>query len=140
MIQVGVERSALERLLRSVDLPVDDLDGLDPAHCLRCGDFEDPQGVVGLELYRPHGLLRSLAVQPSARGRGCGLALVRAAELHAAEHGVRTLHLLTETAEDFFAALGYRVAERKIAPEAIRETRQFSGLCPDSAAFMSKSL
>ena len=140
MIRVGVERSALRDLLGTVDLPVDDLDALDLAHCLRCGSEDDPQGVVGLELYGEHGLLRSLAVRPSSRGRGCGVALVEAAERHAATHGVRTLHLLTETAEGFFGSLGYRPAQRSEAPEAIRSTRQFSGLCPNSAAFLSKTL
>ncbi|MEM1249953.1 MAG: arsenic resistance N-acetyltransferase ArsN2 [Acidobacteriota bacterium] len=140
MIRTGVPRAALRDLLRAVDLPVDDLEELDLRHCLRCGSEDDPRGVVGLELYGEQGLLRSLAVRPAARGHGCGVALVVAAERHAAIHGVRTLHLLTETAEGFFRGLGYEPCQRSDAPEAIRRTRQFAGLCPESAAFLSKSL
>jgi amino-acid N-acetyltransferase len=53
---------------------------------------------------------------------------------------VRTLFLLTTTAEGFFARLGYLHATRDVAPPAIRSTKEFAGICPASSAFMSKQL
>ena len=44
------------------------------------------------------------------------------------------------TAESFFARHGYASADRDDAPPAIRATREFSGICPASSAFMRKLL
>ena len=62
------------------------------------------------------------------------------AERHARSRGVRELYLLTTTAERFFERLGYRRTGRENAPEAIRGTQEFSGLCPSSSAFLVKEL
>jgi amino-acid N-acetyltransferase len=50
------------------------------------------------------------------------------------------IYLLTTTAPDFFAGLGFRRAGRKTAPPAIRATRQFATLCPASAVLMHLNL
>jgi amino-acid N-acetyltransferase len=94
--------------------------------------------VVGLELYPSVGLLRSLAVSPSFRGKNFARALVGFAESFAASHGIKSLFLLTTTAEPFFLALGYAPAARSSAPAVIQATSQFSSLCPASSAFLSK--
>jgi amino-acid N-acetyltransferase len=93
-----------------------------------------------LELFGDVALLRSLVVAASARGQGAGSALLLQAEAHARAHGVRTLYLLTTTAEEFFARRGYTRASRETAPAAIRSTREFAGICPASSAFMSRQL
>ena len=85
-------------------------------------------------------MLRSLAVAETARGCGCGKALVQGIEATARSRGVANLYLLTNTAETFFARLGYRTIARADAPEAIRTTEEFSSLCPDSAVVMVKTL
>jgi amino-acid N-acetyltransferase len=85
-------------------------------------------------------LLRSLVVAPRRRGTGEGAALLKHAEDHARGEGVRTLYLLTNTAESFFAKHGYQRAARESAPAAIRATREFSGICPASSAFMMRQL
>jgi amino-acid N-acetyltransferase len=85
-------------------------------------------------------LLRSLAVDPGRRGRGCGLALVAAAERHAAAEGVQCVYLLTTTAAGFFERLGYAPAARADAPAAIRACAEFASLCPEDSAFMVKRL
>jgi amino-acid N-acetyltransferase len=97
-------------------------------------------GVVGLEIYGHSGLLRSLAVAPSERGAGLGHALVERAEQRAARRGVRDLYLLTTSAAEFFARLGYVATARSGAPASIAATRQFAGLCPAAATFMTKML
>lgn len=97
-------------------------------------------GVVGIEVYGPVGLLRSLTVADAFRRTGLGRDLVSHAETWATGRGVRTLYLLTITAEKFFSRLGYEVVPRSSAPPAIAATEQFANLCPDSSAFMRKAL
>lgn len=127
-------------LLRECGLPASDIAGKAALRLFGLRDANGLQAMVGLESYPPAGLLRSLAVTPRARGRGNARALVAFAERTAAASGIETLFLLTTTAETFFARLGYAVAPRGEAPDEIRATDQFSGLCPSAAAFMRKRL
>ncbi|MBV7328340.1 GNAT family N-acetyltransferase [Chloroflexi bacterium TSY] len=127
-------------LLAECDLPTSDLESRHFDHFLGCGPAEDPQGIVGLEIFGAVALLRSLAVAKDARGTGCGKALVMGAETYAKEKGVSKLYLLTTTAERFFVHLGYSHAERSSAPEQLKRTKEFSDLCPENAAFMMKKL
>ena len=132
--------AAVRRLLAQCQLPGSDLEPRHFEHFFGCGDENAPEGVVGLELHGPVALLRSLAVSEKARGRGCGKALVAEAERHARTQGAEEIYLLTNTAERFFAALGYRPIGRESAPEAIRATKEFSSLCPTEAVLMKKRL
>jgi protein-tyrosine-phosphatase/N-acetylglutamate synthase-like GNAT family acetyltransferase len=132
-------RSAIE-LLESAGLPTEDLT---EAHCENfhfTGPAGGPTGLVGLEIFADVALLRSLVVAPGRRGTGEGAALLRYAEAEARARGVRTLYLLTTTAESFFARHGYSRVSREAAPAAIRATREFAGICPASSAFMSRRL
>lgn len=127
-------------LLRSAKLPTEDIT---ERHCddfFFLGPASSPDGLVGLELFGDVGLLRSLVVLDAFRGTGAGSQLLSHAEAHAGEQGVTRLYLLTTTAEDFFAKRGYTRAARDSAPQAIRATREFSGICPASSAFMVKQL
>jgi amino-acid N-acetyltransferase len=109
-------------------------------HFFGCGERELPQGVVGLEIYGNDALLRSLAVDPAARGRGCAGALIAQAEQYAQQRGVRRIYLLTTSAADFFARLGYKRLERDEAPGAIRATSEFAALCPVDSVLMTKEV
>jgi amino-acid N-acetyltransferase len=62
------------------------------------------------------------------------------AEHYAASMGVRSIYLLTTTAEPFFKRLGYERIERSQAPCSMQQTREFASLCPASSAFMVKAL
>jgi amino-acid N-acetyltransferase len=128
------------RLLREAALPAADLTERQMEHFFGCGAGDAPRGVVGLELHGEDALLRSLVVDPQARGRGCATALVARAERHAREQGARRLYLLTTIAADFFARLGYKRVERDSAPGSIRATSEFASLCPASSALMMKEL
>lgn len=68
------------------------------------------------------------------------MTLVSNAETKAAEQGVESLYLLTTTAAQFFARLGYEAVPRSEAPAVIAATAQFSELCPASSTFMRKVL
>jgi amino-acid N-acetyltransferase len=132
--------SAAAALLGAAQLPVADLTH---EHCrsfFYTGSPDAPAGLVGLELYGEVALLRSLVVSAPARGSGLGSALLGHAESHAKSMGVKTLYLLTTTAEDFFASRGYSRTARVAAPPTISTTREFAGICPASSSFMSKLL
>jgi amino-acid N-acetyltransferase len=131
---------AVRRLLAEANLPTADVTAAHLEHFFGCGLQQAPKGIVGLELYGEHALLRSLAVDPDTRGRGCARALVEGAERHARRCGVRRLYLLTTTAADFFARLGYKRVEREKAPDSIRATSEFSTLCPSSSVLMLKEV
>jgi amino-acid N-acetyltransferase len=109
-------------------------------HFFFCGPAQAPTGLVGVEFHGPNALLRSLAVNPAARSRGVGAALITHAEAHARSRGARSMFLLTTTAEEFFRRHGYASVARDSAPPAIRGSREFADLCPASSAFMVKAL
>jgi len=133
------DRNVMRLALDAARLPTDDLN--EPGHRLfELSDEDGPIGFVGIEGDGPNRLLRSLVVLPSRKRLGHGGLLVAHAEAVARRDGVERLHLLTTTAADFFRARGYRDADRAAALEAIRSTRQFSTLCPGSAAYFVKEI
>jgi amino-acid N-acetyltransferase len=136
----GPSLSAAVALLAAARLPTEDLTEAHCRHFFYSGLEAAPDGLVGLELFGDVALLRSLVVSGERRGAGAGTRLLEHAERHARALGVRSIYLLTTTAESFFAKRGYRHAAREAAPDAIRATREFVGICPASAAFMSKQL
>lgn len=97
-------------------------------------------GMIGLEQFGSIGLLRSLVVDPAARSSGIGRQLVDALETRASRAGVTELWLLTTDADRYFTRLGYTETAREIAPAAIKETAEFSSLCPGDAVLMKKAL
>jgi amino-acid N-acetyltransferase len=127
-------------LLKSVALPTSDLTDAHMRHFFYIGSPMAPVGLVGVEFHGPDALLRSLVVTPEYRSRGAGARLVEHAERHARNQGAFAVYILTTTAERFFCALGYVAASREQAPVAIKETSEFSSLCPSSSAFLCKRL
>ena len=97
-------------------------------------------GCAGLEVYGHAALLRSVAVAPSERGKGLGLALVDRALNHARAAGIVDVILLTETAAHFFPRFGFETITRDEAPESVRASVEFKGACPASAAVMRLGL
>jgi amino-acid N-acetyltransferase len=81
-------------------------------------------------------LLRSIVVADRARRTGKGRDIVDHLLSRARRKKVQAVWLLTETAEPFFAAMGFVRRARDDAPPAISATSQFRTLCPASAALM----
>jgi amino-acid N-acetyltransferase len=127
-------------LLEAEGLPAADLTETHLEHFFFTGSDGAPSALVGLEIYGEAALLRSLVVSTASRTQGLGSALVLHAEEYAAARQVRTLYLLTNTAEPYFERRGYRRIDRTRAPPCIRSTREFASLCPASSAFMTKRL
>ena len=132
--------AAIVRLLDDAALPHADLTPEHLAHFLVLRDGDAIAGVVGMEVRDDAGLLRSLAVAADRRGGGLASRLVDALEARARASGIRTLYLLTTTAEGFFARLGYAPADRATVPAAILATEEFRSICPSTAACMAKPL
>lgn len=97
-------------------------------------------GLVGLERLDGVGLLRSLVVAGEQRGSGTGRRLVAAVEAAAVGAGMSELWLLTIDADGYFEGLGFAAVGRDDAPAAVRESREFSELCPGDAVLMMKAL
>ncbi|HEY0633782.1 MAG TPA: arsenic resistance N-acetyltransferase ArsN2 [Gammaproteobacteria bacterium] len=137
---VSDDLPAIRRLLQLAGLPVDDLD--DPAITLFAAERNGR--IVGAGGYQYCGatlaLLRSFVVDPTLRGRGLGRALHDAAVAQCHQSAITSLYLLTHSASDYFARLGFSVVERATAPPAIAQSRQFSQLCPATAVLMHRSL
>jgi len=131
---------AVRRLLRTVELPCDDLTPAHLKHFFVARDGDRVVGIVGLEPRGDAALLRSLAVAPERRNEGLGARLVDAIERHARDEGLHTLYLLTTTAADYFGACGYERIDRDALPEPIQQTEEAARLCPSSATFMQKTL
>jgi amino-acid N-acetyltransferase len=134
---IASDRVSIVALLAAAGLPNSDLTEESTEHFLMARDSGTLCGFVGLELYGPSALLRSLVVVPEMRGRGIGKHLCNHALTYAQEHGVKRTFLLTTTAENFFSKLGFTKWERGAVPQEIQRTSEFSSLCPDSAACMA---
>ena len=93
-------------------------------------------GCAGLEVHAGDGLLRSVAVEPSARRSGLGKALVGSIVAAARELSLRELYLLTTTAPRFFERLGFAHVARVHVPATVAASWEFRVGCPQTAHAM----
>ncbi len=125
--------------LRGAGLPAGDLAASGARFiCGRAGGR--PIGFGGLEIHRPFCLLRSLVVLPGHQRCGYGRRLTAALLDMARASGAAQAYLLTTSAPDFFAGLGFVSVARARVARQIRATSQFSDLCPDDAVVMRLAL
>jgi N-acetylglutamate synthase-like GNAT family acetyltransferase len=90
----------------------------------------DLVGAAGLELHAGAALLRTVVVAAHHRSRSVGQKLVEACLSRARERGVGRVYLLTTTAPEFFAKLGFEITPRTQAPAPIRESWEFRAVSP----------
>ena len=134
------ELGAITALLRTAELPVEDLNVAKLDAFVVAVEDRACVGVAGLEIFGSNALLRSLAVEPLHRSRGLGARLVDAVETEARARGVTALYLLTTSATTFFERVGYVAHERGAVPLSIAATTEFSSLCPDTADCLWRDL
>jgi amino-acid N-acetyltransferase len=137
-VSTAADLVAIRALLINAALPILDLDSAAGLRFWVAEDGDQLIGAIGLEPFGATGLLRSLVVSPSHRQHGLGSTLVSILEQEVNAQGVQALVLLTETAEAFFRRRGYRVIERSIVPDEIKQSAEFRSLCPASAVCMAK--
>lgn len=81
-------------------------------------------------------VLRSVAVRQDVRGRGLGALIVAAALRRARSSGAPHVVAFTETAERFFAEMGFRRVDRASLPPEVRDGEHGSGGCATATAMM----
>lgn len=132
------EREDIEpitHLLKINDLPFSDI--IESAiEFIVAKNDKETVGCIGLEKHGTEGLLRSFAVDNDFRNNGIGKEMYNRLLSYATQHKIKTLHLLTNTAKDYFNKNGFMVADRSKAPELISKSQEFTSLCPISSVYM----
>ncbi len=131
----AAEREAIAALARRNGLPTDGLND-SPIVAVVARWNGTIIGSAALELYGDAALLRSVAVDASARGQGWGQRLTQAALDLARDCGVRRVFLLTETADAFFPRFGFRRIARGDVDPAVHASVEWTSACPASARAM----
>ena len=131
------ERVAVVTLLQKAGLLTNDLP-TDLSDFLLAWDGDELVGVAGLERPAVVGLLRSVAVDPAYRNSGIAAQLVERLLAKADATHVQPIYLITTTAAGYFSRYAFTPVHRDDVPDAIRQTRQFSDLCPASAVVMKR--
>jgi amino-acid N-acetyltransferase len=128
--------SPVRRLLEAAELPAEGLEEQwGPGYAVAVEDGR-LLGAAGIERYGRFGLLRSVITAPGERGRGIAESLVRNRLAWAETEGLEGVYLLTTTAAGYFPRVGFERVERDALPVEIRESREFTTLCPASAVAM----
>ena len=97
-------------------------------------------GCIGLESGRDTGLIRSLAVTESERGRGHGRRLVQEVLDRAADKNLKNACLLTIDAADYFRRFDFRVVNRNELDPEIQRIPAFNLQCCCSAVCMLRTM
>jgi len=127
------------KLLSKYKLPIEDIDR-DLSHFFIVKQHGLPVGVIGMERYGEFGLLRSMATDPAYRNNGIAASLVTQLFKYGKSLGLKEMYLLTETAESYFAKRGFQRIKREETPAAIKQSAEFSHLCPSTAVVMKKEI
>jgi len=126
-------------LLRKNELPLEGV-AENLKNFLVLKEREEMIGCAGLEIYGSAGLLRSVAVRGKNRGQGFGISLTQRMLEFARKKKIKKVYLLTTTAAAFFKKFGFESIEREKVDPAIRQTAEFTHLCPSSAVVMFKNI
>lgn len=133
------DANIIRNLLETNGLPTSDLATARPEFLIASRDVAIV-GIGAVERFGSAALLRSVAVAAEWRRSGVGRVIVTELERRARAAGIGELILLTLTARDFFARLGYTVKDRAQVPPAVLDSAEFRSLCPASAICMAKAL
>jgi amino-acid N-acetyltransferase len=125
-------------LLQENNLPVSDLD--DKKELFVLIQNAEIAGTGGLEFLGDCALLRSLSVRKDLHSKGLGKFINHELEKISRQNGIDCLYLLTTTAKGFFSKEGYEIMNRDDVPDSIKNTSEFSSVCPSSATAMKKIL
>ena len=128
---------AVASLLSTSGLP---LVGLERTHLWLSEADGTVTAVGGFERYGTVALLRSLAVRPEERGKGCGGALLRHLLKTLQADGVTAAYGLTTTIPEWLLRLGFQEITQEELPAALLGSEQLRGACPASARAFWKGL
>ena len=128
----------IEALLRANNLPVSDLNNGITFFVEKTNDTVIATG--GIESAGKDAIIRSIAVQDAYKGKGLGSKITRQLLKYARETGMRDVHLLTTTAENYFPRYDFKKIERQSVPVDVKNSSQYKDVCPDSAVVMKLDL
>ena len=135
------DQSAVAMLLQEAKLaPLDSSSQFGPQYAVAFDSGSSLAGVAGVEVYGHVGLLRSVAVVNTLRRQGLGKALAANRIAWAASQGLKELYLLTNDAVDYWRSHGFTVIDRSQAPDAVKNTSEWTSSCPASATAMTLRL
>jgi amino-acid N-acetyltransferase len=134
-LALETDMAAIAQLLKINNLPYSDI-RKSPIVFVVARKDDCIVGCIDLEMYGNAGLLRSFAVVPSLQNKGIGKELYMMLLDYALQNKVKSIHLLTNTAKDYFSRIGYQVAKRNDAPAEISKSAEFADLCPVSSTYM----
>ncbi len=129
----------IKSLLKSEGLPSEDIN----EHLKNIIIVEEKGVILGfgaMEKYNKVGLFRSLVVTKKRRSEKIGSTIYQHIEDLSKLMKMENLYLLTETASEYFKKLGFIEITREEVPGEIKNTKQFSNLCPASATVMKKTI
>lgn len=133
------DMAELANALAAANLPIADI--AEPGRrFFRITQAGEAIGYAGIEGDGPDQLLRSFVILATRRRQGLGSAMLALVEDKARAGAAVRMHLLTTSASAFFAKHGYAPADRAEAPATIANSREFAGICPESAAYLIKPL
>jgi amino-acid N-acetyltransferase len=96
--------------------------------------------VGGLENCGDDLLLRSIAIAEGHKNKGLGAQITRFLIEQARINGNKAIYLLTMTAKDYFPRFGFTTIDRSLASKAIKNSSEFTTVCPSSASLMRLKL
>ncbi len=134
------DRPAVESLLTNLGLPIAGVPE-DLRNFIVATHDGAVIGVTGLELADSNAvLLRSVGVHPAHRKNGVARRLVALAIEDARSMKIRSIYLLTPSAEQYFARWGFVESARSGIPAALAATSEFQGACSESTTLMKLDL
>ena len=129
----------VKKLLLENNLPIDDIEESAVQFFIAKVD-NSIVGVIGIEQYKGIGLLRSLAVQDRYKNMEIGRNLIEYLLDYSENNAIRELFLLTTSAEKYFKKFDFYKIHRENTPTTIKETKEFSDICPAAAVIMKKGI
>jgi amino-acid N-acetyltransferase len=135
----NADLGAVQQLLSASDLPVEGV-AENFSDFLVAEDGQSIAGAIGLERHGSVALLRSAVIAAEQRGTGIGRRLVEELLSRAAASGIQHIYLLTTTAEDYFPRFGFKRSTRSNVPDALKQSAEFQGACPETATVMARAL
>ncbi|MGB5708977.1 MAG: GNAT family N-acetyltransferase [Arenicellales bacterium] len=131
----------LRQLLDQFGLPSSDVETAEWFKLLGINDAGRLVSAAGLEHCDGSLLLRSVVTDPAFQGKGMAAEIVSTLNLAAKKTGYEEIWMLTIDADRYFSHHhDFHVVTRSDAPEGIRCSAQFRGLCPADAILMRRRL
>lgn len=133
----GGDLDAIKRLLVGSLLPSRDVGGGNQRFIV-ASENGRIIGCAGLQVAGQDGLVRSMAVHWTRRNVGLGSRLHERLLFEAVLAGVRTLWVVTTTAEDFFAGHGFKKVAAADVPAELQASDEFTTFVPGGSTVMSR--